>query len=183
MVSRDAPSIVEALPINIYVAKRKSDWMDLSMMLQVIRLLGAILEPLTDTVPPILIMYACIVDVAEAVVRACRRANIVSIIVLARMTWLLHHCDSHAFRRVKTVLRSLALAARVKTISGRLDTYSLFNASTKQSDVYSKAFDGHVLSMVRDRPSYKNTRPSMYVVCYILHVTSMIHVRHLHRTN
>ena len=63
--------------------------MDLCMMIQVIRLLGAILEPMIETVTPILIMDACKVHFAEEVKRACSCAHIILIIAIARMAWLL----------------------------------------------------------------------------------------------
>ena len=159
LLSRDAPAIAQSLPGNIYVVRRKSPWMDLSMMLQIIRLLGAILEPLTHKVTPILIMDACKVHFAEAVVRACRRANIVLIIVPARMTWLLQPCDTHAFHRFKMVLRSLVLAARAKTISGRLDTYSFFQCLYKairsviQGVRWARSFDDDGYSLFQENTS------------------------------
>ena len=81
--------------------------------------------PKAMTVTPMMIMYACTVHFAEAVVRACRRANIVLIMAPTRMTWLLQLCDTHAFHRFNMVLRYMLIAARVATISGRLETYSL----------------------------------------------------------
>jgi len=159
LLSRDAPAIAQSLPGNIYVVRRKSAWMDLSLMLQIIRLLGAILEPLTHKVTPILIMDACKVHFAEAVVRACRRANIVLIIVPARMTWLLQPCDTHAFHRFKMVLRSLVRAARAKTISGRLDTYSFFQClyrairSVLQGVRWARSFDDDGYSLFQENTS------------------------------
>ena len=170
VLSRDAPPIAQSLPTNIYVVRRKSAWMDLAMMLQIIRLLGAILEPLSQNVTPILIMDACKVHFAEAVVRACRRANIVLIIVPARMTWLQQPCDTHAFHSFKMVLRSLLLAARAKTMSGRLDTYSFFQClykairSVLQGVRWARSFDQDGFSLYQENIS-RHVRRVLQLPC------------------
>jgi hypothetical protein len=120
VLARDAPSIVARMPRNIYVVRRRSAWMDLPMMIQVIRLHGEILQPMLHAITPVLIMDACKVHFAEPVVRACCRSCIILIIVPARMTWLLQPCDTHAFHRFKLELRSLILAERARAVDALL---------------------------------------------------------------
>ena len=148
VLARDAPSIVARLPRNIYVVRRRSAWMDLPMMIQVIRLLGEIVQPMLHAITPVLIMDACKMQFAEPVVRACCRSCISLIIVPARMTWLLQPCDTHAFHRFKLELRSLILAERARAVNGSFGAVSffdcLFNAVRRvlQGVSWSRAFDG-----------------------------------------
>ena len=120
VLARDAPSIAARMPRNIYVVRRRSAWMDLPMMIHVIRLLVEMLQPMLHAITPVLIMDACKVHFAEPVVR------IMLIIVLARMTWLLQPCDTHAFHRVKLELRSLILEERARAVNGSFDAVSFF---------------------------------------------------------
>jgi hypothetical protein len=74
-------------------------------------------------------------------------AYIILIIVIARMTWLLQPCDTHAFHRFKLELRSLILAERARAVNGSFGAVSffdcLFNAVRRvlQGVSWSRAFD------------------------------------------
>jgi hypothetical protein len=59
VLERYAPSMVARMPRNIYVVRRRSAWMDLPMMIQVIRLLGESVQPMLHGIAPVLIMDAC----------------------------------------------------------------------------------------------------------------------------
>lgn len=101
----DWAALQAACPCNVFLVRQKSAWNSSELMVRVITLLASVLAPYMREVQPVLLMDACKVHIARAVLEACVKSGIWPVVVPAKMTWLLQPCDTHAFLKLKTRLK------------------------------------------------------------------------------
>ena len=118
---RDWAGLQARAPANVTLVRQKSAWVNIRLLVQIVRRLGLLLRPHAGSCQPVLIMDACRVHFAEPVLRACRFWGLWPVLVPARLTWLLQPCDTHAFCRYKAKLKVAYQFSRVATARGDPD--------------------------------------------------------------
>ena len=123
--ARELLALQTACPGNVHLLRQKSAWINIGVIVGVVRLLGAALRKLSH--PPlvrrwqaVLLMDAHRAHYHRSVLAACLTAGIWPIIVPARMTWLLQPLDTHGFKVYKEHLREAYQRARLLTPTGEL---------------------------------------------------------------
>ena len=95
----------ENLPDNAYVKHNATGWNNEAVLVEIITILGLILEPFLAEYQPVLFMDAAGFHLTAAVMSALAAARIWFVCIPARITWLLQPCDTHCFLRLKRWLR------------------------------------------------------------------------------
>jgi len=90
---------------NVYIMRRKSGWTNIQMHVEVIMLLGKILEPYRETHQIIFIIDASKVHLAPECLIAMALNRFWLHIVPASMTWLFQPADVRAFVGLKRLIR------------------------------------------------------------------------------
>ena len=111
-------SLAPQLPKNIQLWRRRSAWMDISAMCQVIEALGKSLEPYRCLYQPILCLDACKVHLNARVWRAAKKWNILMFCIPARVTYCLQPLDVCVFSILKAALRSNSQTRSIASPSG-----------------------------------------------------------------
>ena len=148
MQRRLAPQLRE----NVILLRRKSAWVNADLMVNVLKVLGRVLQPFTDERQPILLMDACPSHLAGKVFRAAARANIWVIIVPAKLTGLLQPADTHVFYRYKMYLRRYMENIVIASASGAVNIEDVILGINKgiryvlQKYAWSGAFDANGFS-------------------------------------
>ena len=145
-------------PRNVHLVRQKSAWNNSALFVLLLKALAAVLAPYLGELQPILLMDACKVHSAQAVLRACWAGKLWPILVPARLTWLLQPCDTHAFLKYKEVLKAEYQKARASTSDGQLNIGQFLDAlygtirATLQGRRWALAFDedgfGHCQSLL-----------------------------------
>ena len=138
---------------NVFLLRRKSAWVNADLMVNVLKVLGTVLQPYTDERQPILLMDACPAHLAAKVFRAAARANVWVIIVPAKLTGLLQPADTHVFYRYKMYLRKQLEHFVITSASGSVSIEDLILAINQgvqcvlQKYAWSAAFDANGFSV------------------------------------
>lgn len=101
--------LVPQLPGHIQLWRKKSAWMDIPAMCEVIKALGKSLEPYSETHQPILCLDAHKVHLNAKVWRTATRYNILMFCIPAKLTYCLQPLDVYIFSIFKGALRQNAL--------------------------------------------------------------------------
>ena len=115
-------------PANVILVRQQSAWNNTERLKWILRLLGAALRPLAARYQPILLMDACRVHLPECVAQSCASLGIWLVIVPAKLTWLLQPCDTHAFLKYKTHLRSAYQELRAQSDTGEVSIGAFLSA-------------------------------------------------------
>lgn len=132
---------------NVFLARRKSAWVDAAYMVKIIQLLGTILKPFLGEYQPVLLMDALGAHITDTVFRAATRFRIWVLIVPAKLTWLLQPADTHLFYRYKMHLKKCYREAMARSPDGALDLRHVLLAMNDavryvcQAHDWSKAFN------------------------------------------
>jgi hypothetical protein len=119
---RDVRTIGPSLPANVRLVRRKSGWLDLGIMLEIVRSLKEALQPYVETHQPILALDAFRVHLQARVAAACAEAGIFMFVIPAGMTFALQPADTHVFVRYKAFLRERYQRLRLQTGDGAVHT-------------------------------------------------------------
>ena len=131
--ARQIHALRSACPANVILLRSKSAWNNEETMIDIIGALRNALAPHMDRVQPVLILDAAAIHLggelffalisvgggvccvcAEAVLNACKAADIWFICVPPRLTWRLQPLDTHCFLALKTLLHQLYQQARAR---------------------------------------------------------------------
>lgn len=144
---------------NVFLVRRKSAWVDAGYMVEIMKLLGAILAPFLSNFQPILLMDALPAHLAPKVFRAAARCGIWVVVVPAKLTYLIQPADTHVFYKYKMYLRRRYMEAMASSAEGALELRAVLMAMNDgvryvcQAHDWSKAFDengfGHKQRLVR----------------------------------
>ena len=108
------PGLRAAAPPNVHLVRQKSAWNNQHLMVHILALLAAALQPLFPELHPVLLLDACRVHIPAAVLRRCFALRIWPVIIPAKLTWLMQPLDTHGFLRYKTELRKAYQEARTR---------------------------------------------------------------------
>ena len=104
---------------NIFILRRQSSWANADTLVEFVRLLAKVLEPLAQHRHVVLTLDACPVHFSES---ACARAGIFLHVVPAHMTAWLQPLDAYVFLPLKRFLRRGHHALQVSSVSGTVIT-------------------------------------------------------------
>jgi hypothetical protein len=104
VLKRDMAVILDSLPHNVFVLRRKSSWNNAEIMCLIIEFLGRLLHSEGLDCFPILLLDAARFHVHDSVLHACARWAIRVAMVPPGLTWLLQPLDTHAFAAFKRML-------------------------------------------------------------------------------
>jgi len=105
---------------NIFVLRRKSSWATTSTIVEFVRLLAKVLEPLAQQRHVILTLDTAPAHLGERVARACSRANMFLHYVPAHMTAWLQPLDAYVFAPLKRFLRKAYHAQQLSCPTGHV---------------------------------------------------------------
>ena len=157
IAARDLAGLQAACPPNVRILRRKSAWVDNSVIAWLVRWLGVVLAPLLGERQPILFFDACRSHIHASVFGACAAARIWAVVIPARLTRLLQPLDTHVFRRYKAMLQEECQAARARSPNGQFLVVHLIPCicacvlGLLQRCDWSGAFDGDGLSAGQER--------------------------------
>ena len=97
-------AIVDALPDNVVLLRRKSGWNNTELMCLVVELLGQALFRWAPDGFAVLLMDAARIHLHTAVLHACARWGIRVVPVPPHLAWLLQPLDTHVFAVFKRML-------------------------------------------------------------------------------
>ena len=92
------------LPANVHLLRRKSSWVNHTIMAEWSRALSKALAPHRARYQPVLLLDVCPVHCGTQFLTALRKAGIRVVFVPAGLTWLLQVCDTHLFAKYKAFL-------------------------------------------------------------------------------
>jgi hypothetical protein len=108
---------------NIFILRRQRMWANADTLVDLVRFLAKVLEPLAQHRHVVLTLDACPVHFTEKrVARACARASIFLNFVPARMTAWLQPLDAYVFLPLNRFLRRGHHALQVASASGSVST-------------------------------------------------------------
>ena len=102
---------------NIFILRRQSSWANADTLVDFVRLLARVLAPLAQHRHVVLTLDACPVHLSERVARACARASIFLLFVLAHMAAWLQPLDAYVFLPLKRFLWRGHHALQVASVS------------------------------------------------------------------
>ena len=144
---RDWPQLLGQCPPNVYLIRQKSAWNNAEVMKRILRILGAVLRPLSARFQPILLMDACNVHLHASVVQCSSGQGIWLVVIPARLTGLLQPCDTHAFQKYKVSLKKAYQRLRAAHPTGNVSVADFLAAvydtirSVLQGQKWALAFD------------------------------------------
>jgi len=160
---------------NIFVLRRKSSWANIGTLLEFVRSLSKILEPVAQTRHIILTLDACPVHLADRVAISCARHNIFMHFVPALMTAWLQPLDAYVFLPLKRFLRNGHHKIQLSQATGQVSTSQLVQlvcdgvlhiiSAKPWSDAFAKCGlshrQAHVGSLVREKLQWDAGVPVM----------------------
>ena len=90
-----------------YVWRLDSSWLDASVFIACLKIVSRSLQTLRPRFNFVLLLDCASIHMADEVVRASRLLRLPLVFVPRNTTWLLQPCDTHVFRRFKSLLRRL----------------------------------------------------------------------------
>ena len=132
---------------NVFLLRRKSAWVNVDMMVAIMKLLGHILRPHMARFQPVLVMDALAAHIAGRVLRAAGAAGLWVVVIPAKITWLLQPADTHCFLKYKAYLRQRYQELACDAVDGRVsltDVLLAMNSGCRkvfQAHAWSKSFD------------------------------------------
>ena len=108
----------QTLNSNVFLWRRKSAWVNDLVLIEILELLRKALEPFQARYQAILLWDALKSHLSPRVLRAAARAALWTIIVPAKLTWLLQPADTHCFAKYKAFLRKRYLEMSSDTSTG-----------------------------------------------------------------
>lgn len=115
---RDMAALRAACPPHVHLWRERSAWVNERLCVQLVRLLGETLRPYMGGAQPFLVFDASRAHVTRDVFRACAAARLWSLLIPAKLTWLLQPLDTHAFLPYKVHLQKEYQEARVGIADG-----------------------------------------------------------------
>ena len=98
-------SLQEDLPDNAYVKYNATGWNSESVLVDIITILGMILQPFLHEFQPVLYLDAAPIHLTGPVLAALAAGDIWFSCIPARVTWMLQPLDTHGFLLLKRWLR------------------------------------------------------------------------------
>ena len=98
-------ALQSGLPDNAYVKHNATGWNSEGVLVEIITILGMILQPFLQEYQPVLFLDAAPVHLTAAVMTALAEASIWFALIPARVTWMLQPLDTHCFLLLKRWLR------------------------------------------------------------------------------
>ena len=120
LLRREELELQLELPINWFLRRRKSGWLDADELINVLRLLAEILRDLTASYHFILSMDASPVHLSAKVAAACAQLGLHVIYIPAFMTPWLQPCDTHLFAMFKRSLAAACEEAQGSSLTGEV---------------------------------------------------------------
>ena len=161
VLKREMRNILAHLPQNVILLRRKSAWVDGSLMVHILKELRRALLPYMHTVHVVLLWDAARQHIAKTVIGAAFRLGFFPITIPAGSTGFLQPLDTHVFLNLKRRLQRESHAACIVSESGDIKVSVLIQCLTKaiQGIVtcgnWAYAFDengfGHLQTRVTDR--------------------------------
>ena len=127
------------LPVHIKLWRRKSAWLNIALMCDVIKALGQSLMPYRETYQPILCLDACKMHLNAKVWRTATKWGILMFCIPAKITYCLQPLDVYGFALLKAALRQHSQARCIASASGGV---SLELSLLSLSDAIAKVFNG-----------------------------------------
>jgi len=103
---------------NIFILRRKSSWVNASVLVNIVNLLAASLKDKMSSHAFILSMDGAPAHTAAGVPRACARGGMMLVYIPACMTSMMQPCDTHVFARYKSFLRKRLEQHRLASVAG-----------------------------------------------------------------
>ena len=107
---------------NIFILRRQSSWANADTLVEFVRLLSKVLEPLAQRRHVVITLDACPVHLSARVARACARACAFLNFVPAHMTAWLQPLGAYVFLPLKRFIRRGHHALQVASVSGSVST-------------------------------------------------------------
>jgi hypothetical protein len=112
--------MLASLPRNIMLLRRHTASMTSELMTRELVVLKNSLAPFLDTHQIFMTADAYRAHVANEVWQQCARNNILYRVVPAKLTWVLHPCDTHVFVTYKHRLQTVCQGFAVDSANGKL---------------------------------------------------------------
>ena len=104
---RQYHEIIARCAPGIYVWRLDSSWLDASVFIACLKVVARCLQPLRTRFNFAVLLDCASIHIADEVLRSSRLLRLPLVFVPRNMTWLLQPCDTHLFRRFKSLLRRL----------------------------------------------------------------------------
>lgn len=127
------------LPGHIKLWRRKSSWLNIPGMCDVIKALGQSLGPYRKTYQPILCLDACKVHLNAKVWRTAKKWDILMFCIPAKITYCLQPLDVYVFSNLKAALRQHSQTRCIASASGGV---SLESSVLSLSDAITTVLNG-----------------------------------------
>ena len=97
----------EMLPNNVFLKRKGKGWTDNISHVEIISIIGKVLEPFQNKYQPVLIVDACKVHLSDEALEELFDDLMWYMVVPKELTYLLQMLDSHAFGTFKLMCRSI----------------------------------------------------------------------------
>ena len=114
-----------ACPENVVVLRQRKAWNTKALCVRIIRLLKNALQPFAHGYQAVLLMDAFRVHVSREIFAACAASALWTVIVPARMTWLLQPLDTDVFSALKARIQEESQRVRMRIPERPLDVTTL----------------------------------------------------------
>lgn len=118
LLQKDMPSILEHMPANVILLRKKSAWVDKSLMVDILKELRRVLQPHMDMIQAILLWDAAAPHMARSVIRAAFKFGFFPMTIPPSSTGFLQPLDTHVFLKFKLRLQRESHAACISRGSG-----------------------------------------------------------------
>ena len=142
-------SVTPSLAKNVFLLRRKSAWVNGDIMVTIVKTIAMILKPYQHQYQPILLWDALKSHLSPSVLRAAGARGIWTIVIPAKITWLLQPADTHAFAKYKAYLRRAYLNFALASSDGRVGVEQILKAMNEavryvfRGNRWSESFTGN----------------------------------------
>ena len=143
----DVEGLRMSCPGNVFVLRRRSSWVNTSLLVEIIELLAEMIRPLLASRTVVLSMDACRTHLNPQVAKACAKAGIFIMFIPALATSCLQPLDVCVFGEYKRVVaeeverRRLAVATGTLPRSAVVDAYAKCIPAVLESKSWAHAFE------------------------------------------
>ena len=161
VLRRNMPSLLEHLPNNVILLRRRSAWVDQDLMVDILKELRRSLLPYMHMVNAVLLWDAARQHIAKKVIGAAFKLGFFPMTIPAGSTYFLQPLDTHVFLKLKKRLQREAHSAYIVSDRGDIDVSALVQClvnaieSVVTCGNWAHAFDengfGHLQTRLSDR--------------------------------
>jgi hypothetical protein len=119
--AKEYAALRAAMPANVKLVRQRSAWNNTDLFIEVIRQLGAVLQPCAAEYTPIFSFDAAKIHLSPRVFAACRRAGLIPHLVAAKLTWALQPLDLKVFMPYKLQIQKEYQRRRLRSPDGVVD--------------------------------------------------------------